>query len=122
MGAVFGAGPDLPYVERTAVLIACQVAVWDVLHASVRPGSMDADIENASAEVNDFKSFFDAHGELRRVCFNGKKSAELFQRLVRPKLGGTIVDLEFRTLPSTSPAHAAMSFERKLAHWAVIRM
>ncbi|MDH4056614.1 MAG: DNA-deoxyinosine glycosylase, partial [Gammaproteobacteria bacterium] len=42
MREIFGAAGN--YEERCACLLRHEVAVWDVLQASVRPGSMDADI------------------------------------------------------------------------------
>ena len=122
MGELFGAGPEIPYKDRSTRLEECGVAVWDVLRASVRPGSLDADIQLASAKANDFRSFFSTHCNLQLVCFNGRKAAELFERLVRPDSGGTIDDVRCLTLPSTSPAHAAMNFEQKLRRWSVVRI
>ena len=29
-------------------------------------------------------------------------------------------EIEYFKLPSTSPAHAAMSFDKKLSHWKII--
>ena len=40
MGELFGAGPSLPYQERVAVLQSVGVALWDLLQACVRPGSL----------------------------------------------------------------------------------
>ena len=121
MGELFAAGPELDYARRTERLKQCGVALWDVLHASMRPGSMDADIRIASAVPNDFPTFFGAHPNLELVCFNGKKAGELYDRLVLPRLDGTICDPQYETLPSTSPAHAAMSFEQKVHRWLCIR-
>ncbi|MFN9755203.1 MAG: DNA-deoxyinosine glycosylase, partial [Planctomycetota bacterium] len=41
-GALFGFGADAPYGERLAGLTAAGVALWDVLAACERPGSLDA--------------------------------------------------------------------------------
>ena len=101
------------YEDRCAALLDHHIALWDVLEASVRPGSMDADIELGSAQVNDFESFFRAHPDLNRICFNGKKAAQMFERFA----GSSAVQLELISLPSTSPAYAAMRFDDKLARW-----
>ena len=50
-------GADGNYSERCAALTSHSVALWDVLASSVRPGSLDADIQMSTAEVNDFKQF-----------------------------------------------------------------
>ncbi len=102
------------YDKRCAGLLRHRIAVWDVLRASVRPGSLDADIQTTTASANDFGAFFEAHSEIEIVAFNGKKAEQLFCRMVA---------VEHRQLhrhiglPSTSPAYAAMPFEGKLGLW-----
>lgn len=114
MGALVSAGPEVAYQERVRRLVAARIAVWDVLASSVRPGSLDADIDLSSAVPNDFDKFFSEFPSISRVAFNGKKAAEMFRRLgCRPHGAG----VELITLPSTSPAFAAMPFEEKLARW-----
>lgn len=103
------------YAARCATLIDAGVAVWDVLAASERRGSLDANIRVASARANDFETFFAAHPDIRRIGFNGRKAETLFRRLVAPQI---VADLpETVVLPSTSPAHAALRFDQKLAAW-----
>lgn len=118
MGVLFDAGPQLPYAERLRRLVAHRVAVWDVLAAGRRPGSLDSSIDTSTAVVNDFELFFARHGGIRLICFNGTKAAELYRRRVLPTLGPTAAALESRLLPSTSPAHASLNFEAKLARWS----
>ena len=57
MGELFGAGPDLPYHERTVRLTDHGIGVWDVLQSSVRPGSMDSDIRPDTAVANVMAKF-----------------------------------------------------------------
>ncbi len=113
MGELLGAAGDYP--ERCRTLTNHGIAVWDVLHSSVRPGSLDADIRLETAMPNDFAGFFAAHPKVRAVCFNGRKAEELYRRLVLPELDEP--GHELGSLPSTSPAHAAMSFDKKLGIW-----
>ncbi len=122
MGELFDAGPDIPYVHRAEKLKRFRIAVWDVLHSSIRPGSMDAAIDLQSATPNDFQMFYDEHPMLEMLCFNGKKAAELYERLVAPQGICTIDKIEFRTLPSTSPAYASMKLEEKIRHWSAVRL
>jgi hypoxanthine-DNA glycosylase len=118
MDALFGAGPSLPYPARLERLIERRVAVWDVLAAGERVGSLDSAIVSASAVCNDFAEFFEQHPKIRRVCFNGTKAAELYRRLVLPTLAPRAAGLDLRRLPSTSPAHASLPFAAKLALWS----
>ncbi len=102
------------YEARCAGLRQQGVAVWDVLRSSVRPGSMDADIQTETARANDFVSFLAAHAGIVRIGFNGKKSEALFRKLVLP---GLRRPPELVSLPSTSPAYASMPVSKKLEIW-----
>ncbi len=122
IGELFAAGPDVPYEQRLQRLSGHGVALWDVLAASRRPGSLDADIEVATAECNDFVSLFDRYPSISEIFFNGQKAEQLFRRRVWPVLGEErIARMGFHLLPSTSPAHAAMGFHEKLSRWSVVK-
>ncbi len=102
------------YDARCRLLITKGIALWDVLKASERPGSMDADIRAATAVANDFKTFLNKHKQIRTILFNGKKAEQLFGRLVPDD---DVAGIRLAGLPSTSPAFAAMSFGVKLDTW-----
>ena len=122
IGHVFAVDPSpLPYTSRVKILTAHQIALWDVLAAAQRPGSLDSSIVHATARANDFASFFHAHPHIRRVFFNGRKAEELYRRFVLPRLGEDLEELRYECLPSTSPAHAGMTFAQKLDRWMQIR-
>lgn len=114
MSALLGISGD--YQSRCRQLSGEGIAVWDVLASSVRPGSMDADIRLDSAQPNDFSGFLAEHAGIERIGFNGRKAEQLFRRLVMPSLEPPQPQLI--SLPSTSPAYAAMSFNDKLDVWA----
>ena len=120
MGELFCASVDVPYAKRTELLKQNNVAVWDVLASSIRPGSMDSDIDQSTAKPNDFRSFLETNAGIRLVCFNGRKAASMFEDLVLAGHHALRPDLRFETLPSTSPAFASMSFEEKLEKWAIV--
>lgn len=111
---VLGFDAGLDYAQRLQALQAAGVALWDVLHACERPGSLDADIRRDTLVPNDFASFLDRHPAITRICFNGGKAAALYRRHVLPTLDRSV---DYVDLPSTSPAHAAASFDMKLAAW-----
>lgn len=120
MGGVLGTRLEIPYAKRKRVLKKNRIALWDVIARARRPGSLDSSIISSSIEVNDFRRFFKTHPRIRLVCFNGGTAEALYKRLVLPALGNR--KLRYRRLPSTSPAHAALSRKRKLARWrAVLR-
>lgn len=118
MGDLIGAGPALPYEQRLEKLQGAGIALWDVIAACERYGSLDSDIVNSSIRENDFSAFFAAHRSIRRVFFNGGTAETTFRRQVLPGLAG--IDLQLQRLPSTSPAHAARGYAEKLAAWSAI--
>ena len=113
MGELTGAHPDIPYRERLDCLLENRIALWDVCAAAEREGSLDAAIKFPIP--NDFPSFFQAHPRIVMVCFNGQQAETLFSRHVKPDLSNA--NLSLTVLPSTSPAHAGMRYEQKLARW-----
>jgi len=115
MGELAGAGPELPYEQRLARLTEAGFALWDVCANATRPGSLDADISNMVP--HDFAGFLAAHPEVGLICFNGQHAAKLFARHVLANLPEAAREIACKTLPSTSPAHAAMRFEQKLVLW-----
>ena len=116
-GELFGFEPDAPYEMRLAALRSHGVALWDVLHRCRRAGSADSAIDPKSLVVNDFTQLFADYPGIVRVYFNGAKAAELYRRLADPADPADRVD--YRRLPSTSPAHA-VSAGTKLAAWRAI--
>jgi len=121
VAGLFGAASSLPYPRRLKLLTANKIALWDVLAAAERPGSLDSSIVPDSAVPNDFAEFFRGHQRIRRVYFNGQKAEGLFRRRVLPALGQEFAGIHFECLPSTSPAHAGMTFAKKLDRWARIK-
>ena len=115
---LLGIEPGAPYAARVRALKAARIALWDVLHSCVREGSLDARIEEELA--NDFAAFFRRHRDVAKVFFNGAKAQASFMRHVAPGLG--VTRLRYSRLPSTSPAHAGMTYARKRRAWrAVLR-
>ena len=108
----------MSYAERLERLRAHGVAVWDVLAAGEREGSLDSAIVPASIVVNDFNEFFARHARIRLICFNGNTAAGLYRRKVLPGLAPERAAIETQVLPSTSPAYASLRFEQKLERWS----
>jgi len=121
IGALYDADGTLPYTRRVRILTTHQIALWDVLAAAERPGSLDSAIVHRSALANDFAKFFRSHPRIRRVFFNGRKAEEMYRRFVVPNLGSGFEGMRYECLPSSSPAHAGMSFAKKLDRWRKIK-
>ena len=97
-----------PYAERVNWVTARGLAVWDVYARCRRPGSLDAAIRDA--ELNDLPGLVAGLPQLVLIAHNGGESARSM-RITR-RLG-----LPVLRLPSTSPANASWSFERKRSAW-----
>lgn len=121
IGRVFCLEGDLPYTAKVRILTSNHIAVWDVLAAAERPGSLDSAIVSTTAAANDFREFFRAHPRIRRVFFNGTKAEHVYRRLVLPVLAPEFSHICYAGLPSTSPAHAGMTFAEKLVRWKVLK-
>jgi TDG/mug DNA glycosylase family protein len=122
MGELFGFTPDLPYGARADALIAHDVALWDVCACAYRPGSLDSAIDQKSVQANDFASLYSKHTGIRLICFNGAKAAQLYRMRVLPTLSADLREIPSIVLPSTSPAHARVSYAEKRSAWEIVRM
>ena len=98
----------LPYQKRLALLRQRGLGVWDVYAACRREGSLDTSIEDA--RPNDLGELKRRAPRLQAIAHNGGESARAM-RITRA-LGVPVM-----RLPSTSPANASWSFERKLQAW-----
>ena len=101
----------LAYPDRLAALGRRGVGLWDVYRGCEREGSLDSAIRRPVP--NDLSSLKTLAPRLRAVAHNGGESAR--SRRLTEALG-----VDVHSLPSTSPAHAAWTFERKLAAWRAV--
>jgi hypoxanthine-DNA glycosylase len=97
-----------PYPERLAAARAHGLGLWDVYMSCRREGSLDSAI--IDARPNDLASLTRRAPQLAAIVHNGGESARAMR--ITGALG-----LPVLRLPSTSPANASWSFERKLAAW-----
>ena len=96
------------YAARCAWLLARGLGVWDVYASCERQGSLDTAIR--AAEVNDFAALAQRCPRLAAVAHNGGESYKHARRTAA-------LGVPVHALPSTSPANASWSFERKLQAW-----
>jgi hypoxanthine-DNA glycosylase len=96
------------YQNRSEWLLARKLGLWDVYAACEREGSLDSAIRQPV--VNDFAGLLRLCPRLEAIAHNGGES---FKHARHTSLLG----LPVYKLPSTSPANASWSFERKLAAW-----
>ncbi|NDP37835.1 MAG: DNA-deoxyinosine glycosylase [Rhodoferax sp.] len=96
------------YEERSAWLLAHGLGIWDVYASCERAGSLDTAIRQP--QVTDFSQLKLRCPQLRLIAHNGGESFR------HAKYTATL-GLPVLKLPSTSPANASWSFERKLVAW-----
>ena len=118
MAAIIALDPAAPYGQRIRALQSSGIALWDVLHSCTRVGSLDSNIDKASQVANDFAPFFARHIKITHVFFNGAAAEQLYRSRVLPVI--KLRHIEYLRLPSSSPANASLTFERKLDAWKAI--
>lgn len=130
-GAVIGDDtlPLLDYDARLAALRDAGVGLWDTIASARRSGSLDTAIR--AARPAPLRDFMAGLPNLRAIGFNGARSAAIGRKALAtsdtapsdtaPGAPGLIdagaIDCALIDLPSSSPAHAALSFAAKRERW-----
>lgn len=114
IGAVIGRDlVPLAYETRLEALLDAKVGLWDTVAAATRLGSLDAAIR--LHEASDLAALVATLPDLRAIAFNGAKAANIGRRQLGPAPGLALIDL-----PSSSPAHASVPFEKKREAWLAL--
>ena len=96
------------YEKRINALLDHGIGLWDVYASCEREGSLDSAIRQP--QVNDLAALHRRCPELRLIGHNGGES-------YRHARHSRTLGLPVVHLPSTSPANASWSFDRKLQAW-----
>lgn len=99
---------ELPYAARLQAVRKAGIGIWDIYATCEREGSLDSAIR--AGTENDLGGLRHSAPALRRIGFNGRTAAKRLREV-------EALGYEAVVLPSTSPAHAGMKFEDKLARW-----
>ena len=99
--------------EKKHLILEHGLALWDSIASCEITGSSDASIKNA--KVNDLSLIFDSC-DIRAIFCNGRKSHDLYRKLIAPVTGRDAI-----CLPSTSPANAQWRLPDLIEAWSVIR-
>lgn len=99
----------LPYKVRLDTILAHGIGLWDSVRSARRSGSLDSAMR--AVEGANLSALVAGLPELRVVAFNGKAS----ERVGKPQIADFQVD--FLSLPSSSPAYAAMPLATKQERW-----
>ncbi len=99
---------SMRYKQRLAEVRRRGLGLWDIYASCQRVGSLDQAI--VEPEFNDLAGLRRRAPRLAWVAHNGGESSRAMKQVAA--LGYGVL-----RLPSTSPANASWSFERKLAAW-----
>jgi len=113
MYALFGVEKPLMYPAKKKLLTDNRIALWDVFQSCERKGALDSAIQNA--KVNDIPALLKRYPNIKAIFLNSKTAEKMFQK----QFSGAI-KIPSKYLPSTSPAHAALSLSQKTKAWTVI--
>jgi TDG/mug DNA glycosylase family protein len=104
----------LDYDARLQALLEAGVGLWDTVAAATREGSLDTAIRLHAA--SDVAALAATLPNLRAIGFNGARSAGIGRRELQGVSGLDLLDL-----PSSSPAYASLSLDKKREAWRRLR-
>ena len=113
VAGVFGEKVPETIPEKKRLILGRQLALWDSIAFCEVTGSADASIR--CAIPNDLDVILD-QAPIGRIFCNGRKSHEIYTRLIEPMTGR-----KAECLPSTSPANAQWTAERLAEAWSVLK-
>lgn len=102
------------YADKLNILTSNGISLWDVVRNAKREGSMDSSIKEYT--VNDIDKLLAETPTIKAVFFNGKTAEKFYDACFRRK-----DNIEYHTMPSTSPANATYGMERLINRWNVVR-
>ena len=102
------------YTKKIEILEKHHIALWDVIDTCERKGSLDSEIRNE--EANKIGELIHNYPNIKAIFCNGQKSYKNLQKILPKNFHLPII-----ALPSTSPAHASLTYEEKLISWLKIK-
>jgi hypoxanthine-DNA glycosylase len=101
----------MDYPARLDALLEHRIGLWDVVAEARRDGSLDSRIRDHAS--NDLLALVDTLPNLATIAFNGGMA----ERIGLKALGERGGQYRLLRLPSSSPAHASVSYAQKLDAW-----
>lgn len=112
LAAVLEAPVPRDIQEKKALVQKYRIALWDVLASCEIAGAQDASIRNP--QPNPIETLLSS-SEIRAVFTTGQTAYRLYQKYCLDKTGIPAI-----SLPSTSPANAAVSLEELICRYQQI--
>ena len=100
--------------DKKEMLLACRLAVWDVIKSCEITGSADSSIKNVIP--NEISHILKVT-EVNSIITNGNTAHQLYMKYIFPE-----TMLEAVKLPSTSPANAGYSLDRLIEEWSYLKL
>ena len=100
--------------QKIALCKKHHIALFDSAKSLQRDKGNSSDTNLKNIEVNDFKKLLQEYPNIEFIAFTGKKAEAIFNKKYKN------LEIEKVTLPSTSPAHASMTFEEKLQKYKAV--
>ena len=115
MSGVLGEKAPVQYSEKVEFLKSHGIALWDVLHAAEREGSLDANIKNE--EFNDIAGLLAVNPSIEVIATNGGKAEKSFRKYLRRN--PSIAEKRIYHCASTSSMSicAGWNLERLVSQW-----
>ena len=108
MSSIYNCSIDT-YEQKLNIILNNHLALWDVIHACEREGSLDSAITNEI--VNPIDELLNKYPSIHMIICNGKKSHQVYQKYFKH------LSVKVLLLPSTSNANAMWKFERLCEVW-----
>ena len=112
LSAVFNSPLPQNTDEKKELVLKNKLALFDVIKQCDIKGSGDSTIKNVIP--NDLTPIIES-SNIKHIFLNGKTAEKYYKKYSAPN-----INIEFTTLPSTSPANAAYSLDRLIEEWKSI--
>ena len=112
LSAVFNSPLPQNTDEKKELVLKNKLALFDVIKQCDIKGSGDSTIKNVIP--NDLSPILD-NSNIKRIILNGKTAEKYYKKYLSP-----VINIDYVTLPSTSPANAAYSLDRLIEKWKII--
>ena len=109
LSAVFNSPLPKNTDEKKELILKNKLALFDVIKQCDIKGSGDSTIKNVIP--NDLSPILD-NSDIKRIILNGKTAEKYYKKYLLP-----VINIDYVTLPSTSPANAAYSLDRLIEEW-----
>lgn len=118
MSSILGEKSPRQYSDKVKYLQRHGIALWDILRAAEREGSLDANIQNE--EFNDIAKFISEHPSIEVIVTNGGKAEKCFKKYLRKN--PTLSDRRIYYCTSTSAMSlcSGWDLERLIGQWREI--